>query len=78
MPATSIQGERTMCEPGQEMVDGFTYEEIERMVFDSVVTARCDECGDYCEVEPDARNYTCHSCGAPKAVTSPLVKLRII
>jgi len=62
----------------QELVDGFTYAEIELMVFDSVVTAKCDSCGDYCEVEPDARNYTCHCCGAPKSVTSPLVKLGLI
>lgn len=62
----------------EEVIDGFTWEEIERMVFDSVVTARCRFCGDYSEVEPDARNYTCWSCGEKKAVTSPLVKLKLL
>ena len=59
-------------------VDGFTWAEIERMVFDSVATAVCAECGDYHEVEPDAREYDCQSCGAQQAVTSPLIKLGLI
>jgi len=59
-------------------VDGFTEEEIERMVFDSVVDAKCTECGDLTQVEPDARGYDCHSCGGKGTVTSPLIKLGLI
>lgn len=59
-------------------VDGFTEAEIEVMVFDSVVQARCTACGDIRDVEPDARGYDCHECGAKRTVTSPLVKLGLI
>jgi len=59
-------------------VDGFSEEEIERMIFDSVVEARCTECGDLRSVEPDARDYDCHECGAERSVTSPLIKLGLV
>lgn len=60
-------------------VDGFTWEEIERMLFDSVVQARCTHCGHEYEVEPDAEGYDCHSlCQARSTVTSPLIKLDLL
>lgn len=65
-------------EPHEEAVDGFTFAELERMAYDDVVTARCTHCHAEHEVEPDAENYTCHKCKAPRAVTSPLRKLGLI
>lgn len=59
-------------------VDGFSEEEIEQMVLDSIAQARCTECGDEMDVEPDAHGYDCQSCGAAGSVTSPLVKLGLI
>lgn len=59
-------------------VDGFSEEDIERMFFDSVVDAKCTNCGDLAQVEPDARDYNCHYCGALGTVTSPLIKLGLI
>lgn len=59
-------------------VDGFTVAEIEGFVFDSVAYARCEICGAHQLVEHDARDYDCFTCGTPKAITSPLVKLGII
>ena len=65
-------------EAGEKTIDGFTRSDIERMAFDSVVQARCSECEDIADVEPDARDYDCHSCGAKGTVTSPLIKLGLI
>jgi len=48
------------------------------MVVDSLVPARCTECGDEVDVEPDAEGYDCLSCGSVGTVTSPLVKLGLI
>lgn len=64
--------------PDDEAVDGFTWREIDEFVRDSIVQARCTECGDYAGVEPDARDYECASCGAEHSITSPLVKLGLI
>lgn len=61
-----------------EVIDGFTVADIDAFSFDGVVLARCTECGDEREVEPDARRYRCESCGAIGSVTSPLVKLGLI
>ena len=65
-------------DPCAEAVDGFSVEEIENMVVDSVVSARCSECKCEHSVEPDAVGYTCQNCGTENAVTSPLVKLGLI
>lgn len=59
-------------------VDGYTWAELRDMCFDGVVRARCVFCNDEWEVEPDARNYDCHSCGAKQSISSPLVKLGLI
>jgi len=59
-------------------VDGFSEEEIMGMVLDSVVTARCTECGCEREVEPDAENYDCFECDGTETITSPLVKMGLI
>lgn len=59
-------------------VDGFTWEEIEQMAKDSVVTARCIYCQAEVDVEPDAESYDCHECGGAGTVTSPLVKLGLV
>lgn len=64
--------------PEAVVVDGFTVGEIASFVHDSVVEARCTECGSEHDVEPDARRYRCESCLAIGAVTSPLVKLGLI
>lgn len=59
--------------------DGYTFDEIQSMVFDSVVFARCSECGTEYEVEPDARGYPCRAgCGSEGTVTSPLIKLHLM
>ena len=64
--------------PDDEAIDGFTFDEIEHMSLDSVVTAKCSECGGEVEVEPDADKYDCHECGAKGSVTSPLRKLGLV
>jgi len=61
-----------------DYIDGYSFEEIERFVFDSVVQARCPYCKHEMDVEPDAENYDCHGCGAKGVITSPLVKLGLI
>lgn len=63
---------------GENAIDGFSQAEIQRMAFESVIQARCSDCDDIQDVEPDARGYDCHSCGAQGTVTSPLVKLGLI
>ena len=63
----------------EQAVDGFTWAEVRHFVYDSVVTAKCSECGAEQEVEPDAEAYPCHhGCGAEGTVTSPLVKLKLV
>lgn len=64
---------------GRVCVDGFTWPEVERMLFDSVVLARCTDCGQEYDVEPDAEGYNCHAgCRAMGTVTSPLIKLDLL
>lgn len=62
----------------REIIDGFTAVEIRHMALDSVVQARCDDCGAIHDVEPDAESYDCPSCDAKGSVTSPLIKLGLI
>ena len=64
--------------PEAETVDGFTVGEIDAFVYDSVVDAVCSSCEATHRVEPDARDYTGHSCGEEGVVTSPLVKLGLV
>lgn len=61
-----------------EGIDGFTEGELLTMLLDAIAIARCDACGEYAAVEPDARDYDCHACDAEHSVTSPLVKLGLI
>ena len=65
-------------QPDAEAIDGFTVGQIRDFVFDSVVTARCTECGAEHHVEPDARAYSCFVCRNEGCVTSPLIKLGLI
>jgi len=65
-------------DPDREIIDGFTAVEIRHMATDSVVQARCDDCGAIYDVEPDAESYDCASCEAKGSVTSPLIKLGLI
>lgn len=51
-----------------------TLEDLEEMVFDSVVTAYCPDCGAERTVEPDAQNYKCWESGCDGQITSPLVR----
>ena len=62
----------------EEAADGFSYRELERMLFDGAVDAQCSECGAYVHVEPDAEDYDCPNCDATGTVTSPLRKLGLI
>ena len=53
----------------------WSMEEIQEMVFDSVVeSTECEYCGHSWSVEPDASNYKCNECGKG-SVSSPLVAL---
>jgi len=65
-------------EDSQETVDGFTWEELKHMLFDGVAEARCTECRESAQVEPDAEDYDYQACGAKGSVTSPLRKLGLI
>ena len=65
-------------DPAAIVIDGFTVAEIRGFSRDSVVTARCSECGEEHDVEPDAEAYDCDGCGTADSVTSPLVKLGLI
>ena len=62
----------------KKSIDSFTVAEIKAFSGDSVVTARCSECGEEHDVEPDATGYDCDRCGTEESVTSPLVKLGLI
>ena len=59
-------------------VDGYTWAELDAVVFDSIVPARCINCGEEQDVEPDAENLACPECGAMDSVTSPLRKVGLI
>ncbi len=59
-------------------VDGYTWAELDAVVFDSVVPARCINCGAEHDVEPDAEDLACTECGAMASVTSPLRKVGLI
>ena len=61
-----------------EAVDGFTYRDLARMMFDGAADAQCSECGAYAHVEPDAEDYDCPNCDAEGSVTSPLRKVGLI
>ena len=60
------------------VVDGYTWAEIKAMFYDGVAQARCALCQEEQQVEPDARNYDCHSCGGKQSVSSPLVKIGLM
>ena len=56
----------------------WTDEEVEEMVFDSVVeSTQCENCQYSWRVEPDASNYKCQDCGQGKC-HSPLVVLGLM
>jgi len=59
-------------------IDGYTWAEIEAMVHDATVVARCVYCQHELEIEPDARGYDCHECGGAETITSPLIKLGLV
>ena len=56
----------------------YSMDEIEAFVMDSVVDGLCDECPDVQQVEPDAADYSCQSCGAKGSVSSVLILLELI
>lgn len=64
--------------PAALAIDGFTVAEVVEMVVDSLIPARCTECGAIHRVETAANGYDCAECYAPGAVTSPLVKLGFV
>lgn len=65
-------------EEDDEVIDGFTYSDIELMILDVTVDARCSECGAYVRVKSDAEGCDCPNCDATGSVTSPLRKLGLI
>lgn len=55
---------------------GYTEDDIRAFVVDSVVPGICFECEEHDrDVEPDARNYDCETCGGIETVNSLLVML---
>ena len=57
---------------------GFTFNEIESMVFASVVPGICTDCGADRRVEPDANGYDCWECEGKGTVDSVLYTLGMV
>ena len=57
---------------------GYTYDDIEAMVYGSVVDGICSECGDVRNVEPDAQDYPCDDPDCGGKVDSVLIKIGIM
>ena len=56
-------------------VDGYTWAELDAVIFEKIVPARCINCGAEQKVESNAEALACAQCGAMGSVTSPLRKL---